>query len=253
MWVVLTRRLLFTLIELLVVVSIIMVLASLLLPSLQRAKQAAHTISCASNERQYAFATFNFANDYNDYLPCVAFAGKKSGYEDQLFPPEDGLTTTNCMWSTNNSSSNLFWPYFGPFFWKTLCPSHPSLDAFKKYALWQSPNTYILSDGGYGHYSGWTAGSGCSRNKRTLASRPHPSSLFMVLEREDYPWINTNSFSDKIFQYSWGTYQTKAMGYHHNNFNGFNACFFDGHVKFYKLSHSPLSETDGGMVSDNWR
>ncbi len=138
---------LFTLIELLVVISIIAVLAALLLPSLQRAKQAAHTISCASNERQYAFATFNFVNDYNGYMPCTTFAGKNSGYEDQLFPSEENLTTTNYVWCTTDNSSNLFWPYFGTFFYKTLCPSHPRLDALKKYALWQAPNTYLLSSG----------------------------------------------------------------------------------------------------------
>lgn len=59
----------FTLIELLVVIAIIAILASLLLPALARAKQAAHTVSCNSNLKEWGTATQIFAGDNNDYLP----------------------------------------------------------------------------------------------------------------------------------------------------------------------------------------
>lgn len=241
----------FTLVELLVVVTIIMVLAALLMPSLQRAKQTAHTISCANNERQYSLAAFSFVNDYNGYLPCSKFSGKNSGYVDQLFPDfgaacygSSGSLNITYVW-TDTVSSNLFYPYFKAFYSKCQCPAHPSRKANPSFAP-----TYLFSGDSYGHLSTWYS---YGMNKRTLASRPHPSQLFMMLEREDYPWINSNSFNDCLFQWSWGTYQYKTMGYHHNNFNGFNTCFFDGHVKFYKLSRSPVSETDGGMLAENWR
>ena len=59
----------FTLLELLVVVAIIAILASILLPSLARARNMARQVACMSNLRQIANATMFYSQEHNEFLP----------------------------------------------------------------------------------------------------------------------------------------------------------------------------------------
>jgi prepilin-type N-terminal cleavage/methylation domain-containing protein/prepilin-type processing-associated H-X9-DG protein len=64
----------FTLIELLVVIAIIALLVSILLPSLNRAKQLAKATVCLSNGRNLAVATLIYAQENRQFLPSVGLS-----------------------------------------------------------------------------------------------------------------------------------------------------------------------------------
>jgi prepilin-type N-terminal cleavage/methylation domain-containing protein/prepilin-type processing-associated H-X9-DG protein len=72
----------FTLVELLVVIGIIAVLVSILLPALNRAREAAKAVVCASNLKQLGAALAMYVNDNKDRTPRFL-------YDSQTGPPPE--------------------------------------------------------------------------------------------------------------------------------------------------------------------
>ena len=67
------RRKKFTIIELLIVIALIAILAAMLLPALQKAKNTAKGMSCVSQFKQVSTAFYGYFGEYNDCFPPLQY------------------------------------------------------------------------------------------------------------------------------------------------------------------------------------
>ena len=231
----------FSLVELLVVIGIIAVLMGLLFPALQRAKESARRIECASNLRQVAMTFIMYANENKQRLPLnkenvpggpysvlnnvfelhrdvVAMLQTSYLKEPQVFYcPSSETFTRGEHWPVPATDRYLFTYQLmvGHYYPQNEAPPPPRYPG----------HIYFDRDGvGYGTTGNPPDGRGKDFDVRRIPKRTVPLAADILVRRrlEGPAWVTNHPY----VQYVVGLPPPNA---------GINTVFTDGHVEWRKL------------------
>ena len=199
------RRNGFTLIELLVVIAIIAILAAILFPVFAKAREKARQASCLSNVKQVGLGMLMYTQDY-----------------DERFVITDAASMT--AWAAAGNHYSVWYRAIMPYVKNTqlfVCPSDGSKSTAKWSGSWDESTTaagnwYFPLSYGVDHNFGMAS----------LGTVTSPAETGMVFE------------CTQILAYESVTFDARAAirdASRHND--GFNACMFDGHAKWFQRAN----------------